>query len=41
MNLIETIYRNAQAHNVKITLPCDHICGKDFLDTTESQRLIV
>lgn len=35
LDLVESIYRNAEARNVKIHLPVDHVCAKEFSESAE------
>jgi phosphoglycerate kinase len=35
MDLIETIYRNADARKVSIHIPSDHLCASEFSETAE------
>jgi len=34
-DLVESIYRNAEARRVEIHLPVDHVCGSEFAETTK------
>jgi phosphoglycerate kinase len=34
MDLVESIWRNAESRKVRIHLPTDHICGAEFAETT-------
>jgi len=36
MDLVETIFRNAEAHRVQIHLPVDHICAREFSEDAEA-----
>ena len=36
MDLVETIFRNAESRKVQIHLPVDHICAKEFAETAEA-----
>lgn len=35
MDLVATIIKNAEARRVEIHLPVDHVCAKEFAETTE------
>ncbi|MEZ4742583.1 MAG: phosphoglycerate kinase [Bdellovibrionota bacterium] len=35
LNLVETIFRNAEARKVEIHLPTDHICAEEFSETAK------
>lgn len=37
LDLVASIYRNAEARRVSIHLPCDHVCGETFSQETEAQ----
>ncbi len=39
MDLVESIYRAAEARKVKIFLPEDHVAGKEFVETTEAVNI--
>jgi len=36
LDLVETIFRNAEARKVKIHLPTDHLCAKEFSESAEA-----